>query len=734
MKRSMLARWVIPLLALMSGGVSGQSRILVRTPAELEGVVRSLRPGDTAVLANGMWRDFEILFQGAGEPGRPITLTAESPGGVVLSGRSRLRMVGRHLVVANLVFRDGYSPGGEVIAFRRNREQRAEHSRVTGVVIDGFSKPDRRESDHWVALYGHHNRFDHSHVAGKTNAGATLVVVRDAEQGLENHHRIDHNFFGHRPNLGANGGETIRVGTSHDSLSDSHTLVERNWFEHCDGEVEIVSNKSGANTYRGNVFFESAGALVLRHGDGNLVEDNVFIGNGKAHTGGVRVINRRQTVRNNYMESLAGEGFASALTVMFGVPDSPLNRYVQVDGATIERNTIVDATSLFLGAGFDAERTARPINSHMTANLIVNRNAHDPIRVGGDISGLTLSNNVQSPAAGQRSGIRSARVDLHRSANGLLAVEGLDRIGARALRPVAREETGVAWYPKDRSVAQLDQGREIPVPPVDDGLLAAAQRAEPGDRLMLAPGRHSVDRVLTIDRPLTLQGPSDRSALVVFSGRSLFEIERGGSLRLSRLTVSGENAPDNAGNAVIRTRDGSGAANFALIIEDSVFADLDTNQSFDVFSAGKGTMADRVVLRRVEARAVSGEVVSADAETDDLGTYNIERLEVADSTFRDVGGPAINIYRGGNDESTFGPRLLVTGTTFERVGRAKSNATDASLQLHGVRRAEIREGRLIDSAGLRFVRPAGEATLIWEDMRLVRTPEPQDLQQAAKVR
>ena len=35
---------------------------------------------------------------------------------------------------------------------------------------------------------------------------------------------------------------------------------------------------------------ESQGAMVLRHGDGNLVEGNVFIGNGVVNTGGIRMI------------------------------------------------------------------------------------------------------------------------------------------------------------------------------------------------------------------------------------------------------------------------------------------------------------------------------------------------------------------------------------------------------------------------------------------------------------
>lgn len=264
--------------------------------------------------------DFAIVLRGQGTAEQPITLTAQTPGKVIISGTSDLHMAGTYLVVSDLVFRDGHSPGDAVLSYRISSKERARHSRITGVVVDGFSKPTRSDSDNWVALYDSDNRFDHNQLVGKTNAGPTLVVVRDATQGLDNRHRIDHNWFGPRPNLGANGGETLRIGTSSDADSASNSVVDNNWFEGCDGEVEVVSNKSGGNTYRGNVFKQSRGALVLRHGDGNLVERNVFFGDGKADTGGIRVINRKQTVRHNYLENLAGDGYSSALSIMYGCP------------------------------------------------------------------------------------------------------------------------------------------------------------------------------------------------------------------------------------------------------------------------------------------------------------------------------------------------------------------------------------------------------------------------------
>ena len=122
-------------------------------------------------------------------------------------------------------------------------------------MFDNYNNPERFESDYWVGIYGKNNRFDHNYLTGKRNHGVTLAVRLNTEASRENHHRIDHNYFGHRPILGANGGETLRVGTSHYSLTNSNTVVEYNYFDRCNGEHEIISSKSCQNIYRHNTFY-----------------------------------------------------------------------------------------------------------------------------------------------------------------------------------------------------------------------------------------------------------------------------------------------------------------------------------------------------------------------------------------------------------------------------------------------------------------------------------------------
>ncbi|WP_309723071.1 polysaccharide lyase 6 family protein [Armatimonas sp.] len=217
---------------------------LLATPKELLEAAKTAVPGAVLVLKDGIWLDAELTLVARGTASKPITLRAQTPGKVVLTGSSRLRLSGEYLVVSGLWFKKGKIDSGEVIAFRTKSDVLAHHCRLTQCAISDVNPQDKERDTKWVSLYGTYNRVDHCDFAGKTNLGTTLVVWL---AGNPNDHRIDHNHFGPRPELGTNGGETIRVGTSDWSMSVSRTIVEDNLFERCDGETEIISSKSCEN-------------------------------------------------------------------------------------------------------------------------------------------------------------------------------------------------------------------------------------------------------------------------------------------------------------------------------------------------------------------------------------------------------------------------------------------------------------------------------------------------------
>ena len=356
--------WTLPAFA--------QQERFVRTPTELAQAISNSDPGDAIVMANGVWTDTQIAFYAEGAPGDTITLRAETPGKVILNGRSTLRIGGDYLKVDGLWFDRGALTDGHIIQFRRSSSRLANHSRLTNCAITDYNPPNRLTEYKWVSIYGTHNRVDHCYFAGKTHDGATVVVwLRDPPNDAPVYHRVDHNHFGHRPDLGKNGGETLRIGTSSRSMQNSFVTVERNLFEECDGEIEIISNKSGQNTFRYNTFRRSAGTLTLRHGNEAHVYGNFFLGEGKSQTGGVRIIGERHEVYNNYFQDLTGTGYRAALAVVNGVENSPLNRYFQVKDAIVAFNTFVNTEETFvIGAGKSNEQSLPPENLTITSNLV----------------------------------------------------------------------------------------------------------------------------------------------------------------------------------------------------------------------------------------------------------------------------------------------------------------------------------------------------------------------------
>lgn len=730
----MLARLSL-VLALMWLAVAPAhaEHYFVRNQNEYAHALKQIEAGDVIILANGVWRDFELVITGKGRKDKPITVISEEAGKVFLTGQSSLRIGGEHILVTGLIFKDGYSPRGEVISFRRNKQDQARHSRVTEVVIDGFSKPDRYESDYWVGMYGHKNRFDHNHLVGKTNKGVTLAVRLDSKESRENGHRIDHNYFGPRPVLGSNGGETLRIGTSKYSMYTSGTIVENNVFDRCDGEVEIISSKSGGNIFRGNVFLRSRGTLTLRHGDDNLVERNVFLGHGKDYTGGIRVINRDQTVRQNYMEGLRGVAFSSALAVMNGVPNSPVNRYVEVANARIENNSIVDSRRVAFNVGADEERSAAPSGSTFADNLLSGLEGESFLEAYDDVSGISFSGNrvLQGGVDDMLPTLEVQPGELVRAENGLLypADPALAAVGApRDLDPVKLEQVGVSWYSKPDDAGPFGtSGTVTEIAPGIDTLVDAIAAANAGDVLLLMSGEYTVDRTIPLSKPITLKGTGesdDQPAVVFFSRPSLFELREGASLQLQNLTIDGVLAPDSVGNSVIRTTTFPIQSNMQIELDGVAVRNLTVNKSFSVLTLGKSTLADRVSIRNSSFADITGTVVSAAAETEDYGQYNVEYLDIRDSSFANVGGPIADIYRGGRDESTFGPFVSISNNALADVGKAPTNGTGAAIHLHGVQIANVSDNAVAQSAPLRVVHTVGTPKTTIVGNSFAETPAP----------
>jgi len=357
------------LIALPHGAVAASH--LAASPAQLASICRTVQPGDTITLPNGTYTDQHFVLRATGTKERPITFRAETPGKVILNGSSRLSIGGDYLVVDGLQFRGGALASGSIIEFRGAKSPAARHCVLRNTTIVDYNPPKIDTRYFWVSLYGADNTVENCWFSGQTHSGVTLCVWLDGDHPAR--HVIRRNYFGNRPRGNGNGFETIRIGTSGRSMTNARCVVAENLFEKCDGEIEIISNKSCENTYTRNTFLHCSGCFCLRHGNRCKVEDNVFIGGGTKGVGGVRVVGEGHRVAGNHFSGTKGRA-GGAISLQVGIPDSPPSGYVQVKNCVIDSNTFIDNPGVLfaLDAGYGRKGcTILPENVTISNNLMV---------------------------------------------------------------------------------------------------------------------------------------------------------------------------------------------------------------------------------------------------------------------------------------------------------------------------------------------------------------------------
>lgn len=701
--------------------------IVVQNLAEYRLATEYMKPGTTIILANGIWKDAELLFEGHGTKDRPIRLKGQKKGEVMLEGKSNLRLAGEFLEVSGLVFRNGHTPTNEVISFKKDDGHLANYCRVTDCLIDSYNNPERFRQDIWVVLYGKQNRFDHNTLQGKNNQGVTLAVRLNLENSRENNHQIDHNYFGYRPVLGSNGGESLRIGTSRYSGTYSNTLVENNYFEHCNGEVEIISNKSCGNIFRNNVFYECKGTLTLRHGNENRVENNYFIGNHQDNCGGIRVINEKQFVGHNYLYGLSGYRFRGALVIMNGVPQSPQNRYGQVIDANIKNNIFIDCNHIELCAGSDKERAVVPVSTLLANNIFYLNSDSVLFHVYDNISGITFRENVVNAGLPTPASEGFEVLDFMPVINnhGMYAPppQVMEKSGFTEISlPVRKEQTGASFGQKLSGARDFRTGKSIEVRAGLNTLSDAIEGSSPGDILWLnSRDKYLLTKECAIHHPLTFMSDSGNFPVILCENTCFFRIEDRGALEMINLILDGSVSADQPGNCAISTSRYSMVNNYKLIVRNCKIQNLNVNQGFDFLQISKGTFADTILLENSYLKNISGNVLSLDKEVEDLGIYNAEYILLNHCRFDSVGGAAINVYRGGTDESTAGPVVKITNACFERCGISPRNKLMASVRLHGVQRSFIEKCNFDSCEPIKLELTNGEPVTRIIDCQFIKT-------------
>lgn len=685
-----------------------RKEILVSTIEELNKSIEIAEAGDHIVMANGIWENTEIKFQGEGTAKEPIVLRAETDGEVFIEGISNLEISGKYLEVKGLFFRNGHSPTPNVIAFRTSKKNVANHSKVTNCVILDFNNLERDRDNLWVQFYGKHNELSNCYIAGKTNGGPTVRVDLKGNQSIRNYHKITNNHFGPRPRKGGPRGETIQLGSSFTSMSPSNTLIANNLFEECNGEVEIISSKTNFNIIKNNVFYKSEGSVVTRHGNYVRVDGNYFIGDGlNENYGGIRIINTGHWVTNNVFYKIKGKNFRSPIAIMNGIPKSPLNRYNQVTDVVVAYNTFVDSDSPWqFGVGTNIAqaaflpkseiRSARPLRTEVVNNVIYNSMGDaNPIVEHDKADGVVFKSNVISnngvevanshglifrklnltdigagisiPMSGFEdvevyNGFDFEQIDTDlmgssRKANNTIGAV-LD-LKSNDQNILDKTKYGATWFSNENPVEdfethQVSNAKEFVV---------KLNEAKSGDVIDLTDGIYKISESLIIDKSITIQ--SEGEAEIRYQGLAqtpAVELHPYGKLTLKNIALRGTHSQYAFASLKKQMYN-----HFGLKVVDSEISNFD--YALKVY---KQSFAEEILFENTSISNCENGIELSE-EINDKGDYNTEYLTVENCHFNNVNQNVIDYYRGGYDESTIGGNLLVANSTFTNCGAKEAN-------------------------------------------------------------
>jgi len=359
---------VIRLLILLLSGTA----LSAFDQKDLDKMILEAPSREEVVLPDGIYTDAQLVIKTSGTSSRPFVVRAKTPGKAIFSGKSCGLIEGDHVEVFGLLFQNAGIP------------ERARHlfwvkgsfCRVSecGFVDCNESFGPEKKDAKWICLNGVSNRFDRNMTSGKKTVNAVLQI--EVEESRPNGHIVEGNFFGPRPPLGQNGGETIRIGYSHQAYFTSGAVIARNYFEGCNGDVEVVSVKSTSNFILQNTFRNCAGTLTLRHGNGSHVEGNLFLGERNKSSGGIRIIGAGHKVSSNVCYQTGARAGASIAVTSAQVDFKP-SGYWTVENVEIEGNLLFDndadgiALSAMHGRGQGAEiQNVSPKNLRIRNNQI----------------------------------------------------------------------------------------------------------------------------------------------------------------------------------------------------------------------------------------------------------------------------------------------------------------------------------------------------------------------------
>ena len=415
--------------------VFSQTTHNITNPSQLTAAFSAtLAPGDTVILADGTYTaNVTMRFNAVGTAANPITLKAATPGGVKFTtGTQTLKIGGEYCIIDGFYWNGGFG-ASNFIEFRDGTDL-GNNSTLQNCVIDGLQVSGGTPTynattgkytsvkHNWIVMYGTYNTVINCSIMNKTSSGNMILVelLYNTSRCDEVGHKIINNYFYNYAKINsdwtnAGDSEAIRIGVSNLQSINSNAIVQNNYFVQCDGENEIITNKSKGNSYINNTFRRSRGSLVLRHGSNTTVNGNYFLGENVEGTGGIRIVDSNQSISNNYIQDCVTTTdnaiWNNGITFLGGNDSSAVpctsttdgtSGYQKVQNIDVSNNTIVNTNApLFFNINTGTTKSLGTVSNNLiyfassNSNItpVITGNTTSPIAMG---TSLTYSGNEYS--------------------------------------------------------------------------------------------------------------------------------------------------------------------------------------------------------------------------------------------------------------------------------------------------------------------------------------------------
>ena len=281
--------WLLGCLVAHALPLSGAT-YHVGSLADLTARINSAVAGDRIILSNGVYTSSSAInVTKVGTAANPIIIQAETIGGVEITGTKGFTLNSPAAYITIQGFKFTHSGNISI-------SSGTSHCRFTRNIIQ-LAIPATNDVS-YININGDDAEIDRNELRNKSTLGEMLDIAGSGSQ-VARRLWVHHNYFHDFTSPGGNGAETIRWGLSGLSLSTGNGLCEYNLFVRCEGENEMISNKSSGNTYRYNTVLDcSGGEISQRHGN-----DCLYYGNYMRNSQGMRIYGDRHRIFSNYFES-----------------------------------------------------------------------------------------------------------------------------------------------------------------------------------------------------------------------------------------------------------------------------------------------------------------------------------------------------------------------------------------------------------------------------------------------